>query len=96
MKGCEMPLPEGFSGVVLEHRESSAEEGPPAGWHATSTFSSFTYWNHDNAPASTDGVRRAMEWAALASQIHKPIDPDEVAQEVAAAAATAGGETTAE
>ena len=88
MKGCEVPLPEGFSGVVLERREPSATDEPSAGWRATSTFDSFTYWNHDNVPVSTDGVRRAIEWAALASHIHKPINPEDVAREIEATNAT--------
>ncbi len=74
MKGAEVTLPEGFSGAVLEKKEGSNGTEATTSYNSTGTFSTFTYWNHDTAPVATDGVRRAMEWAALASHIHKPVD----------------------
>jgi ribonuclease H2 subunit C len=83
MKGSEVSLPEGFSGAVLEKKEGSNGTEATTSYSATATFSSFTYWNHDTAPVATDGVRRAMEWAALASHIHRPVDPKDVEAAVA-------------
>lgn len=83
MKGSEVTLPEGFSGAVLKRKEGSNGTEATTSYHASNTFSSFTYWNHDTAPVATDGVRRAMEWAALASHIHKPVDPKDVEAAVA-------------
>jgi ribonuclease H2 subunit C len=90
MKGCELALPDGFGGAVLERREDvggdTADE-PMTSWHATDTFSSFTYWNHDTAPVKTDSIRRAMEWAALSSHIHQPVSAEQVDEEIKKAAA---------
>ncbi|KAG7673793.1 hypothetical protein Ndes2437B_g01965 [Nannochloris sp. 'desiccata'] len=83
MKGSEIFLPEGFSGAVLEKKEGSNGTEATTSYSATGTFDSFTYWNHDTAPVATDGIRRAMEWAALASHIHKPVDHKHVEAEVA-------------
>jgi len=83
MKGSVVSLPEGFSGAVLEKKEGSNATEATTSYNATGTFDSFTYWNHDTAPVATDGVRRAMEWAALASHIHKPVDYKDVEAAVA-------------
>lgn len=83
MKGSVVSLPEGFSGAVLEKREASDATEATTSYNATGTFNSFTYWNHDTAPVATDGVRRAMEWAALASHIHKPVEHKDVEAAVA-------------
>ena len=93
MKGCELALPDGFSGAVLERREDAAgdTDEPTTSWHATDTFSSFTYWNHDTAPVKTDSIRRAMEWAALSSHLHKPVTTEQVQEEMERAAAAEKG-----
>ena len=92
MKGSEMALPDGFGGAVLERRTPACDGGEPSAavWTAAATFSSFHCWNHDTAPAPTDGVRRAMEWAALAAHIHRPVDPEEVEAAAAAGELTEG------
>ncbi len=95
MKGSEVALPDGFGGAVLERRTQTCDGGEAAApvWTATASFSSFHCWNHDTAPTPTDGVRRAIEWAALAAHIHRPVDPEAVEKAEAAAAATAAEPT---
>ena len=76
MRGCELNLPEGYSGVVLERRHQKSDEISTHSWQAVGTFDAFSYWNHDRHPVNSDGIQRVMEWAALASAIHKPLEPE--------------------
>lgn len=73
LKGAALPLPEGYSGAVLEKREPDTDGvANAASWQATSTFDSFTYWNHDATPLQSDGLRRCLEWAHIAAALHQP------------------------
>ncbi|EFN56721.1 hypothetical protein CHLNCDRAFT_144129 [Chlorella variabilis] len=102
--GVCLPLPDGFSGAVIECRQQDAAEqadgsqGGAAGaltsWVATGGFSHLHYYNHDSAPLKGDGLRRCLEWAELSAQVHRAVDPAAVAAAIAAvdaapAAATA-------
>ena len=74
-------MPAWLTGAVVERRTevgSDEDATERTVWHATGSFKSFTYWNHDTAPVATDTVRRCMEWAALAAHIHAPMDPEDV------------------
>jgi hypothetical protein len=85
LMGVQLPLPEGYSGAVLEPRQADGCDGtaPATSWHAKGTFDSFHYWNHDSPPLKSDGVRRCTQWAGMAPQIHAPISPAAVEQALA-------------
>ncbi len=76
--GVQLPLPAGYSGVVLE-RSKAGDDAEGAAWAAAATFASMHYWNHDAAPLKGDGLRRCLEWAELAAGVHTPVDPAAVA-----------------
>lgn len=98
--GAKLPLPEAYTGAVLESRAQeaapasgasqddaaggAAAPAPPA-WAATATFQQLHYYNHDAAPLRGDPLRRCLDWAALAAAVHAPVDP--AAVDAAAAAA---------
>ena len=68
-----MPLPAGYSGVVISRREQEPESGAVGGWAAQQRFESLHHWNHDTAPQKGDPLRRCLDWAALAQQLHQPV-----------------------
>ncbi|KAL4446283.1 hypothetical protein ABPG77_003090 [Micractinium sp. CCAP 211/92] len=78
LSGVQLPLPAGYSGVVLE-RSKASDDAEGAAWAAAATFASMHYWNHDAAPLKGDGLRRCLEWAELAAGVHTPVDPAAVA-----------------
>lgn len=82
LMGVELPLPEGYSGAVVQRQEATGATA--AGWRATGVFDALRYWNHDTIPLASDGVRRGMEWAALSGRVHAPLSPAEVEQALAA------------
>lgn len=91
MKGCKLILPNEMIGAVLdrqtEDRTDDENVSVKTTWKATATFTDFYYWNHDNSAVASDGVRRCLEWASLASQsVHRKVDPDEVARAIPAVA----------
>ncbi|XP_041568027.2 ribonuclease H2 subunit C [Taeniopygia guttata] len=77
--GRELPLPPGYSGVVLRGGEPG---DPQAGWVTlTGTFGAITDWGGDAAPAPGRGLARALQWAPLARALHAPVtDSDEEAE----------------
>ncbi len=87
--GARLALPAGYAGAVLERAPPGSPSAGPPGWRAASTFSELHYWLHDAQPGRGDGVRRAVEWAALAARVHAPVSPAEVDAAMAAAAAPA-------
>lgn len=81
--GAQLQLPESYSGAVVRRevaQPAGDEEAGVAGmvWHATAAFESFCYWNHDAAPHPTDGVQRALQWIALAEEMHAPVSEEQV------------------
>lgn len=96
--GVRLPLPEGYSGAVLRRQQEAeppcgasqgeGEDGgaggaAPAAWAATAAFSHLHYYNHDAAPLRGDGLRRCLDWIALAAAVHRPVDPAAVGGGVA-------------
>ncbi|KAG2482664.1 hypothetical protein HYH03_018435 [Edaphochlamys debaryana] len=53
-------------------------------WSAAGTFRSFVSWGHDSAPSASDPLRRALDWCALAQQVHSPVALDDVEAELRA------------
>lgn len=88
--GSEIALPEGFHGTIFEktstkqgsemevEEEDDLMETSSSAWSVVGMFDKFCYWNHEILPHRSDTVHRALEWPALASALHKPIDPIEV------------------
>jgi ribonuclease H2 subunit C len=97
--GVSKPLPAGYTGLVLrpDASSSSGSDAQQRSWHTAATFSEVCLWNHDAAPAAADWHARAVDWLALAAQVHAPISPAQVAAElqqmaaVGAAGAAGGG-----
>ncbi|KAK9810264.1 hypothetical protein WJX72_007629 [[Myrmecia] bisecta] len=79
LKGASLPLPEGYSGQVLQRGLENADPDAPQPWIQQLPFAQLTYWNHDKDPSRTDGLKRSFEWLALASKVHAPVEPTEVA-----------------
>jgi hypothetical protein len=70
--GARLPLPEGYTGLVLTQQQrepEGCEEAPSSCWTASASFKALHYWNHDAVPAKTDTMRRCLEWAQLAAQV---------------------------
>lgn len=38
-------------------------------------FNSFTYWNHDNTPKSSDEIPQLMEWLEVSRVLHSTKSP---------------------
>ncbi|QDZ20520.1 non-catalytic subunit of ribonuclease H2 [Chloropicon primus] len=64
LKGTELPLPQGYSAVVLEKRHEGGDfqEGSKSSWEAVGGSPCITYWNHTTNPSETDAQRRALEF----------------------------------
>jgi hypothetical protein len=79
MRGCELALPEGFQGTVLERQANEESESTTANaWKAVGKFNGLHYWGHDTTPSATDGLRRALDWLPLAAAVHGPVQVSDV------------------
>ncbi|KAG2426489.1 hypothetical protein HXX76_011718 [Chlamydomonas incerta] len=84
LRGSTLELPPGYRGLLLRPSPGAQDSSDACerGWVAAATFDRFTAWNHDTAPAPSDPLRRALEWCALAKQVHAAVTPDEVEEEL--------------
>ncbi|PNW80104.1 hypothetical protein CHLRE_08g378100v5 [Chlamydomonas reinhardtii] len=84
LRGSDVELPAGYRGLLLRPAPGAQDSSDACerSWVAAATFDRFTAWNHDTAPSASDPVRRALEWCALAKQVHAAVTPDEVEEEL--------------
>jgi len=66
LRGQEVKLPEGYSGVVVEKHVDGDEQT----FVPVKRFDRLTYWNHDVMPSSCDTMSQCMEWMDMADTIH--------------------------
>lgn len=67
-----MPLPRGYSGTVLQDtKEGRMGETEDRRWVQKRSFSTLTYWSHDDAPAKSDPLFKCMRFAELAEVLHR-------------------------
>jgi hypothetical protein len=89
LRGVELPVPESYVGVVAivaprekrkqededdedeDEREKSNQEERKGS--VVKTFSSFTLWEHDTAPAEGDLPFEWVKWPKLASALNVPV-----------------------
>ncbi|KAK2168715.1 hypothetical protein NP493_1223g00018, partial [Ridgeia piscesae] len=75
LRGEKLHPPRGYTGVVLEERQT--EEGEDRTMKVTHTFKDFTYWNLDARPSVNDKIVQVMHWVDLAKVIHRPVNEDD-------------------
>ncbi|GAB4815125.1 hypothetical protein N2152v2_002171 [Parachlorella kessleri] len=84
--GARLPLPDGYTGLLLAQQQREPEgccQGSPVEeeqgsctcWAAQGIFKALHFWNHDVAPGKTDALRRCLDWAQVAAQVHQPLAP---------------------
>ncbi|XP_053857781.1 LOW QUALITY PROTEIN: ribonuclease H2 subunit C [Vidua macroura] len=80
--GRELPLPPGYTGVVLRGGEPGepplGEPGDPQAGRVsvTGTFGAITDWGATPPPAPGRGLARALQWGPLARALHAPVTED--------------------
>ncbi|XP_033853445.3 ribonuclease H2 subunit C isoform X1 [Acipenser ruthenus] len=74
LKGQEVSVPQGYSGMVLKEDHKPVSEDEDRSLRVRSTFSTLTCWNLETPPSSDDGVVMAMNWPVIAEAIHAPIE----------------------
>ncbi|XP_001176091.1 ribonuclease H2 subunit C [Strongylocentrotus purpuratus] len=81
LRGHEMPVPEGYKGVILKEPSKPFTEDEDRTLRATHSFEKFTYWNLETAPSTNDTIQRAMAWTSIASALHSPVESDKASLE---------------
>ncbi|XP_063958100.1 ribonuclease H2 subunit C-like [Lytechinus pictus] len=76
LRGQEIPIPEGYKGVILKEPSKPFTEDEDRTLKATHSFDKFTYWNLETAPSTNDTIQRALAWTNIASAIHSPVSSD--------------------
>ncbi|MGH0174239.1 UNVERIFIED_CONTAM: hypothetical protein FKN15_067253 [Acipenser sinensis] len=66
LKGQEVSVPQGYSGMVLKEDHKPVSEDEDRSLRVRSTFSTLTCWNLETPPSSDDGVVMAMNWPVIA------------------------------
>ncbi|MGH0151055.1 UNVERIFIED_CONTAM: hypothetical protein FKN15_053428 [Acipenser sinensis] len=70
LKGQEVSVPQGYSGMVLKEDHKPVSEDEDRSLRVRSTFSTLTCWNLETPPSSDDGVVMTMNWPVIAEAIH--------------------------
>nr|XP_054759443.1 ribonuclease H2 subunit C-like [Lytechinus pictus] len=76
LRGQEIPIPEGYKGVILKEPSKPFTEDEDRTLKATHSFDKFTYWNLETAPSTNDMIQRALAWTNIASAVHSPVSSD--------------------
>lgn len=77
LRGVEVKPPAGYSGAVLQDTvNASVGDGEQRKWLHKSSFDSFTYWKHGEAPVGDEPPFKAMRLAGLASALHHAPEDD--------------------
>lgn len=71
LKGADIPLPPGYTGSLLQDsKQANVADGEERRWLHRGHISSFTCWQHDEAPHRDEPLFRAARWAAIADVLH--------------------------
>ncbi|XP_066947229.1 ribonuclease H2 subunit C [Macrobrachium rosenbergii] len=70
LTGNVLPIPEGYTGVVLKETRPGLNSEEPRTLKAVCQFKKFTFWNWDRKPSRGDKYQQAMDWAEIADLIH--------------------------
>ncbi|XP_032872088.1 ribonuclease H2 subunit C [Amblyraja radiata] len=73
LRGRELPVPDGFVGLVLKEDQRPCSDGEERALRVKSAFDSLTYWNLESRPTMDDRVAMAMGWPLLAQAIHAAV-----------------------
>ncbi|XP_034839014.1 ribonuclease H2 subunit C [Maniola hyperantus] len=70
MDGVKMPLPEGYSAVIVSEGKRPLAEDAERKFQVTGGFKEIIYWNWDKKPSKNDNLTKAMVWMDIAEAIH--------------------------
>ena len=70
LEGRKLPLPEGYTGLVVEGGKTSLTS-QDRDVRATASFKEMTYWNYDRKPSENDAYQQAMQWLEVAKVLHE-------------------------
>jgi len=69
LDGAVTPLPDGYTGVVVEGRQGLLADQDKT-LRATASFSAFTMWNYDKKLSEDDAWSKAAKWTEVAAALH--------------------------
>lgn len=69
LKGSEMKVPEGYTGVVLKDAQAVGEGEGRRMMRGVARFDTFTYWNWDRQPSRSDKYQQALDWLEVADVV---------------------------
>ncbi|XP_045782996.1 ribonuclease H2 subunit C isoform X2 [Maniola jurtina] len=70
MDGVKMPLPEGYTAVIVTEGKRPLAEDAERKFQVTGGFKEIIYWNWDKKPSKNDNLTKAMVWMDIAEAIH--------------------------
>jgi len=69
LQGQKIPVPEGYTGLVLTETKKPLTENEPKNLSITKKFDSFTYWNWDYNPSTNDPAQLALDWLDISKVV---------------------------
>nr|CAG4642922.1 EOG090X0IC1 [Evadne anonyx] len=69
LQGSKVPVPEGYTGLVLGETKKQLTETQPHNLLANKKFDSFTYWNWDYNPSIGDPTQLALDWLNISEVV---------------------------
>lgn len=69
LKGKNIPLPEGFKGLVFTETNQHDDEESERNFFLKNKFTDITYWNYDKLPSSNDAFVSALDWIQISEAV---------------------------
>jgi len=69
LQGNKVTIPEGYTGLVLEETKKQLTESQPHNLVSTKKFNSYTYWNWDYNPSTSDPTQLALDWLDISKVV---------------------------
>ncbi|KAL5288737.1 RNASEH2C family protein [Megaselia abdita] len=80
LQGCEFKVPEKYKGIVFQETKKPLDEDSDRIFKASGVFDSFTYWNYDKVPSSSDAIKQALQIIPITNKLAGAVSLDEVEQ----------------
>ncbi|KAK9667777.1 hypothetical protein RND81_13G010600 [Saponaria officinalis] len=93
LQGVSVPLPQGYSGFILENKNSSKDNAKKSAgkcnatkisdvgensWETLAKCHNMTFWNHDSPPSQDDASLRLFHLFAVAKALHEPLSTEDL------------------